>query len=387
MFSSFSSVNDLTARLEKLEQNITLTLQEVDHNFSACQYKVTTKVLPQITRFACVSEDIWENSKLWWSFFESLDLTTNDTFSATSSEDYINLKKRLIINETSSLKSETSKATATNSMLNNLPKHVSESLNPNSTANDTISALDYIDLKKNFDINGTSSLKSGTSEAAATNSILNNPSKYNSLTSTPLQEPQYAHKMLQSPSWGSKKIEIKKSSNESTLTSDSIVLPSMDSDYDFAGISPPVTIQFSVAPSKLLKTPAKEAAKLIMDELVSCLSPDITTPSNSNKDGFTISSLLSDINRRYQVYSPGYKMDRVHVDYVGEKLTAKKNDTYYQVKSTSLAQSNPLGTFAAGGSMQQLFTSECIDDDESEDDTMNSPCPAGPVVKSESIVE
>lgn len=325
---------------------------------------------------------------MWWSFFESLDLTTNDTFSATSSEDYINLKKRLIINETSSFKSETSKATTTNSISNKLPKHTFESLN--STANDTISAQDYIYMKKNFGINGTSSLKSGTSEAAVTNSILNNPSKYNSLTSTPLQEPQYAHKMLQSPSWGSKKIEIKKSSNENTLTtttSDSIVLPSLDSEYDFAGISPPVTIQFSVAPSKLLKTPAKEAAKLIVDELVSCLSPDITTPSNSNKDGFTISSLLSDINRRYQVYSPGYKMDRVHVDYVGEKLTAKRNDTYYQVKSTSLAQPNPLGTFAAGGSMHQLISSECIDDDESEDDTMNSPCPAGPVVKSESIVE
>lgn len=69
MFSSFSSVNDLTARLEKLEQNITLTLQEVDHNFSACQYKVTTKVLPQITRFACVSEDIWENSKVLFLVF------------------------------------------------------------------------------------------------------------------------------------------------------------------------------------------------------------------------------------------------------------------------------------------------------------------------------
>ncbi|GBC03688.1 hypothetical protein RclHR1_05260010 [Rhizophagus clarus] len=382
----FSSVNDLTARLEKLEQNITLTLQEVDHNFSACQYKVTTKVLPQITRFACVSEDIWENSKLWWSFFESLDLTANDTFSAASSEDYINLKKKFIINETSSLKSETSKATVTNLMFNDPPKHVSES--SNSTANDTILAANYINLKKDLDINETSS-KSGTSKTAASNPVSNNPSKYNSLTSTPLLEPQYTHKMLQSPSWGGKKTEIKKS-NENTLitaTSTSIVLPSLDSDYDFAGISPPVTIQFSVAPSKLLKTPAKEAAKLIVDELVSCLSPDITTSSNSNKDGFTISSLLSDINRRYQIYSSDYKMDRVHVNYIGEKLSAKKNDTYYQVKSTSLAQSKPSGTFAAGSSIHQLFTSECVDDDESDDDTMNSPCPAGPVVKSGSIVE
>ena len=65
---SFTSISDLTAKLEKLEQNITLTLQEIDYNFSTCQYKVTTKILPQITRFACVSEDIWENSKVFIFF-------------------------------------------------------------------------------------------------------------------------------------------------------------------------------------------------------------------------------------------------------------------------------------------------------------------------------
>ncbi|CAG8825109.1 4881_t:CDS:2 [Gigaspora margarita] len=61
---AFPSVNDLTARLEKLEQNITLTLQEIDNNFSICQHKVSTRILPQISRFAEVSEDIWENSKV-----------------------------------------------------------------------------------------------------------------------------------------------------------------------------------------------------------------------------------------------------------------------------------------------------------------------------------
>ncbi|CAG8476544.1 12281_t:CDS:2 [Funneliformis mosseae] len=224
---SFASVNDITSRLEKLEQNITLTLQEIDHNFSTCQYKVTTKILPQITRFACASEDIWENSKLWWSFFESLDLTTNDSFSATSSEDYINMKKKLVINETSSSRSDTSKITTINS-------------------------------------------------------ILTNPSNYNSLTSTPLQEPQYIHGNLSNNNHS----DI---NTNTTLTSEQCILPPQsssactDSDYEFAGISPPVTFQFSVAPSKLLRTPAKEAAKLIVDELVSCMSPDILTPSNSNK--------------------------------------------------------------------------------------------------------
>ncbi|CAG8815137.1 17459_t:CDS:2, partial [Gigaspora rosea] len=75
---AFPSVNDLTARLEKLEQNITLTLQEIDDNFSTCQHKVSIRILPQISRFAEVSEEIWENSKLWWSFFESLDLSSSN---------------------------------------------------------------------------------------------------------------------------------------------------------------------------------------------------------------------------------------------------------------------------------------------------------------------
>nr|CAG8499171.1 2288_t:CDS:2 [Entrophospora candida] len=56
--------NDLTAKLEKLEQKITLTLQEIDHNFSTCHHRVTTKILPQIMRYGELSEEIFNNSQL-----------------------------------------------------------------------------------------------------------------------------------------------------------------------------------------------------------------------------------------------------------------------------------------------------------------------------------
>ncbi|CAJ0638572.1 11443_t:CDS:2 [Entrophospora sp. SA101] len=56
--------NDLTAKLEKLEQKITLTLQEIDHNFSTCHHRVTTKILPQIMRYGELSEEIFNNSQI-----------------------------------------------------------------------------------------------------------------------------------------------------------------------------------------------------------------------------------------------------------------------------------------------------------------------------------
>ncbi|PWW73158.1 hypothetical protein C7212DRAFT_284986 [Tuber magnatum] len=61
----------LTAELEKLEQSITLTLQEIDHNFSKAHRIVTTSIIPIVERYAKESEAVWEGSKFWKQFFEA----------------------------------------------------------------------------------------------------------------------------------------------------------------------------------------------------------------------------------------------------------------------------------------------------------------------------
>ncbi|KAL9583320.1 MAG: hypothetical protein Q9212_002778 [Teloschistes hypoglaucus] len=61
----------LTEELEKLEQSITLTLQEIDHNFSRAHRIVTTGILPVVEKYAEHSGDIWESSKFWKQFFEA----------------------------------------------------------------------------------------------------------------------------------------------------------------------------------------------------------------------------------------------------------------------------------------------------------------------------
>ncbi|KAI4162283.1 MAG: hypothetical protein LQ342_004152 [Letrouitia transgressa] len=61
----------LTEELEKLEQSITLTLQEIDHNFSRAHRIVTTSILPLVEQYAEHSKNVWEGSKFWKQFFEA----------------------------------------------------------------------------------------------------------------------------------------------------------------------------------------------------------------------------------------------------------------------------------------------------------------------------
>ncbi|KAE8167316.1 DASH complex subunit Ask1-domain-containing protein [Aspergillus tamarii] len=61
----------LTEELEKLEQSITLTLQEIDHNFSQAHRIVTTSILPLVEKYAEHSHDVWEGAKFWKQFFEA----------------------------------------------------------------------------------------------------------------------------------------------------------------------------------------------------------------------------------------------------------------------------------------------------------------------------
>jgi hypothetical protein len=61
------SNEDLAAHLELVEQNITLTLQQIDHNFAACHNTVATKLLPRVDRFGDISSSIWEGSQVGYA--------------------------------------------------------------------------------------------------------------------------------------------------------------------------------------------------------------------------------------------------------------------------------------------------------------------------------
>ncbi|KAK3352339.1 DASH complex subunit Ask1-domain-containing protein [Lasiosphaeria hispida] len=61
----------LTEELERLEQSITLTLQEIDSNFSRAHRIVTTSILPLVEQYGEHSRAVWDASKFWKQFFEA----------------------------------------------------------------------------------------------------------------------------------------------------------------------------------------------------------------------------------------------------------------------------------------------------------------------------
>ncbi|WPG97289.1 Hypothetical protein R9X50_00006300 [Acrodontium crateriforme] len=78
----------LTEELEKLEQSITLTLQEIDGNFSKAHRIVTTSILPLVEQYAKHSADVWDGSKFWKQFFEaSANVSLSGYEEATLTED------------------------------------------------------------------------------------------------------------------------------------------------------------------------------------------------------------------------------------------------------------------------------------------------------------
>ncbi|KAK6537561.1 DASH complex subunit ask1 [Orbilia ellipsospora] len=60
----------LTEELERLEQSITLTMQEIDRNFSQCHRIITHSIMPIVDRYAEHSRDLCENISFWKGFFE-----------------------------------------------------------------------------------------------------------------------------------------------------------------------------------------------------------------------------------------------------------------------------------------------------------------------------
>lgn len=119
-----------TEELERLEQNITLTLQEIDHNFSRAHRIVTSSILPIVEQYAHHSREVWEGSKFWKQFFEA---SANVSLSGYE--------------EQPSIQEEPSQTTAEESVESSRAElETSESLETPNTRHTATESIDDIDL-------------------------------------------------------------------------------------------------------------------------------------------------------------------------------------------------------------------------------------------------
>lgn len=68
---NYNSTQKQALELEKLEQEITLTLQDIDRNLSKSNKVINDSLIPVIKNYAQSSRNVWNSVSFWKSFFEA----------------------------------------------------------------------------------------------------------------------------------------------------------------------------------------------------------------------------------------------------------------------------------------------------------------------------
>ncbi|MCJ1444944.1 MAG: DASH complex subunit ask1 [Stictis urceolatum] len=368
----------LTEELEKLEQSITLTLQEIDHNFSRAHRIVTSSILPVVEQYAEHSKNVWEGSKFWKQFFEAsanvslngyeetatddgrgedTELTEENAEEGASSSSYnsppqaqndfstpasaqryadypgsvessslaspnfatprpsreeeftmephaspYEKLRREIKGQPATLEEDSSDMPST-PRAQTLSRHMPDSspFEPPSTAKKTPAndVLLHRVLDRNYRIQATPHAQpklprpgTATRQARTPTTTRRGYTRTLELDSSPLEEAPQLHLDFSTPAKNKRipgvsvltpaKSSARKPSRSNDESTRPNVTASWDSDSDeeelAEGMSPPKTMQFHVPQSKLLKTPAQEASKRIVEDLLA------TAGGNSTED-------------------------------------------------------------------------------------------------------
>ncbi|KAG0246363.1 DASH complex subunit ask1 [Mortierella sp. GBA43] len=76
MSSEPQTTEEVLDEIERLDQSITMVLQDIDQSFSQCNHIVSTKILPQIDRYAESSSRVQEQAWRWMYFFRAASAPT-----------------------------------------------------------------------------------------------------------------------------------------------------------------------------------------------------------------------------------------------------------------------------------------------------------------------
>ncbi|GAN05575.1 hypothetical protein MAM1_0095d05046 [Mucor ambiguus] len=68
---------ELHAAIERLQQKLTKNLQNIDRNFAECHQIVNSEIIPNLEKYKAQTSKIWESSKIWLYFFDSLNQNSN----------------------------------------------------------------------------------------------------------------------------------------------------------------------------------------------------------------------------------------------------------------------------------------------------------------------
>ncbi|KAH8549795.1 hypothetical protein BGW37DRAFT_558790 [Umbelopsis sp. PMI_123] len=260
MMTSYTD-EQLNAELEKLQQNITLTLQSIDQNFAKCHQTIATRIIPQVEKYADASQGVWNGSKFWLYFFQSLDSSRT----SLQVSDVMEGSNRPPLGTKESAKGSPSAAQwSDHDDLQSPWERLRREMNLEAMS-DTTSAGHTTPQKRDGIHQNT------PSQSAQSNRLLGKVLNKHFKSSTGLPRPDVSSVSSSVP-----KPTILMSDTTSSKGSPDVSLSRIehmsaddgDDETHKSRYSPPRTIQFAVPRSQLVKTPAKEAAKMIVDDIM-----------------------------------------------------------------------------------------------------------------------
>ncbi|OTA58373.1 hypothetical protein K449DRAFT_334702 [Hypoxylon sp. EC38] len=356
----------LTEELERLEQSITLTLQEIDHNFSKAHRIVTTSILPLVEQYGEHSKAVWEASQFWKQFFEASANVSLSGYEELAGDETTNAEETTLDETTSDYNNTTVEADVTAEHSGYAGQHQGRQTLPDDSllddaemtgstprppATKSLTHLQQPKSKPQFagfvspyeklrrELGGENTVYKKDLEletandddddddtmelpAQPTRTItqtrlpdMSMTPRSSSLLEAPRPSPRSARTKIRcctAELYHMSPMKLARARSGAGLTGDAPRTPGVsvqtpatarktrdvfaegkgkglgldlglgkgkkrepdeitwesDEDDDFGGMSPPKTIQFALPPSKLLQTPAREASKRIVDDIL-----------------------------------------------------------------------------------------------------------------------
>ena len=285
-------------QLVQLDQAITLTLQEIDENFARAHQVVTARILPAMRDYEASCSQTWQAARFWKQFFEA------------SAQVSLTQQPLAELDDTTSMYEPEQGNSAVHSGAEHMTRDSDEMLSPPRLSTSRYvphsqgSSLDtpFERLRRDVEASRAEDTTHSQVLPAADLSVANDPSMAVSdvpRSSSPLKaRRRLSARPRVSVVPGQDGVPANPFATGDTvrmwngiadlrrtpLRAERAAGATDDDDDDTSlalpdGMSPPVTMQFSVPPSTYLKTPAREAARRVVDDLLRSVGAEDTDAS------------------------------------------------------------------------------------------------------------
>lgn len=258
-------------QLMQLDQAITLTLQEIDENFSQAHQIVTSRILPAIRRYESSCSQTWQSARFWKQFFEA---SAQVSLSQQPLEDLEEDVTEPSLHTSASVARDDTHATHDSDPMASPPR-LSTSVYAHAQSSELETPFER--LKRDVEASRLEDASRGQELPLrmADMSVATDPSVVVSdvpKSSSPAKSRRSCGRPRVSVASGASNPFASDAKWNGIADLRTTPLKARDeSDTSLAlpeGMSPPVTMQFSVPQSKYLKTPAKEAARRVVHDLL-----------------------------------------------------------------------------------------------------------------------